>query len=299
MFSGFGTIKVNSPVKAVEHLRELTPLEYAMFEVNGAPRMFIDEHIHIGEDVSFADDQWNLWIGSIEGTIYKVSIQHLGTDGNSSEEVFQKARRILVREMGEHTEHPWLSERYLWKSNEGNVILERVKKGDYFGINLDITSSIVRTKCIERTGRNSTVPPVVLVLEGAIVTLQETASRMIFQKYCHEYGFDSAKLKTAKTIRLLFAEGIGESNSPQVDEMREELEKLLDDEAISEVLQMAYGAMSMLCLQKESRYYDPELKRTWKASEYGISIPSLAELGGSVEAAISTICDFTNGLDKP
>lgn len=143
---------LNQRMDGAPDLTEFDSEQYIMFEAAGMKRILKDEKIYNGHDINFLGSIWNTVIGATQGKIYKVSIQHISPDRNKSDVLFQKTLEYLKKEMGKHSEHPFLSKKYVWDSADGNVFLHHVHKFGVNSINLFLTSSSIREQMkIEHT----------------------------------------------------------------------------------------------------------------------------------------------------
>ncbi|MGO9531886.1 MAG: hypothetical protein ACLP3B_12010 [Syntrophobacteraceae bacterium] len=143
MITHIGDYYLEQPVGDIYGLKEYTDDEYIIFEMAGAPRVFKDEKIYHVKDVSFLGFNWDTIIGTTEGKIYKIAILFESYDKTHQNTVYKLALEYLSRTMGKHTHHSFLSHQYMWKSQQGNVICNKVSKGGYHCVNVFLTASFM------------------------------------------------------------------------------------------------------------------------------------------------------------
>lgn len=144
MIINLGNYYLKQPIDEAKNLVEFTSEEYANFAIAGIPRMLQNEKIYNAPDMNLFDEKWNLIIAVTNSLIYKISVQLFTNDKNLANSQFQKALDYLTETMGKHNDHSFLSKRYFWDSEDGNVILDKVNQSGFFGVNLFLTSSIIR-----------------------------------------------------------------------------------------------------------------------------------------------------------
>ena len=137
---------LNMPVRESYDLKEFGLDEYRMFESVGVKRIFKDEKIYHGKDISFQGVIWNTMIGATQGMIYKISIQNISTDKVESERMLKSAYDYLFKEMGKHNDYSSSDNRnrYVWDTTEGNVILDQACKSGVYAVQIFLTSSLIK-----------------------------------------------------------------------------------------------------------------------------------------------------------
>ena len=144
MIRKISTYSLKQPLDETENLVEFSEEEYAQFALSGVNRTLRDERFYNAPDIDFLEGTWNLVIGTTDNIIYKVSAQNFVDDKSLSDEIFKKTLKEIEKTMGKNTEHPFLSRKYIWDDNEGNVLLNQVNKMGFNAINFILTSSIIR-----------------------------------------------------------------------------------------------------------------------------------------------------------
>lgn len=134
---------LNMPVNEILDLKELSLEEYKLFESMGIARVFREEKIYHGKDISFLEVVWNVVVGTTVERVYKITVQNISAKREESDKTFKKAYEYLFKEMGKHSEHDLSSKRYFWSSPDGNVILNQQFKMGVYGVEILLTSSIL------------------------------------------------------------------------------------------------------------------------------------------------------------
>jgi len=135
---------LNQSVSEASDLKEYSLEEYQIFEMAGWIRVLEDEKIYYGKKLNFNGNLWNTIIGATHGKIYKISLQIIDTDKKHLENTFKSTLGYLIKEMGKYNEHTFLSKRYIWNTQDGYIIYERLSKFRQYCINIFITSSSIR-----------------------------------------------------------------------------------------------------------------------------------------------------------
>jgi hypothetical protein len=131
-------------IDEAKDLKEFTGEQYNLMEVAGAPRMLIDEKIYSGTDVLFAGFHWDTTIGATEGKIYKIALQTVSMEKDEINYIFNHTLKYLITQMGKYSQHHFLSKKYVWNTDDGNVWFDKVSKIGWHGVNLILTSSFIR-----------------------------------------------------------------------------------------------------------------------------------------------------------
>jgi len=92
-----------------------------------------------GHEVAFAGTMWATLISAVNGRVVRIAIQHMTSDRRESDSAFSKCLEYLLSELGKYQQHPFLSKKYRWEYQEGNVFLNRRKMFGFTGINLILT----------------------------------------------------------------------------------------------------------------------------------------------------------------
>jgi hypothetical protein len=138
------------------HLTEVSKSEY-----KALPKVFHGEKILRASDVTFLGHSWNILLGTTKGRVYKLSAQFISDDHNMVDRVYSEAINYCSKQYGSPSSGKnlpyFLGNLYetsgcteqevesvmMWKSSQGNVILDhRSLVGDHF-VNLQATSEAV------------------------------------------------------------------------------------------------------------------------------------------------------------
>ncbi|MCX5749034.1 MAG: hypothetical protein NTZ10_02140 [Candidatus Saganbacteria bacterium] len=145
MITKIDNYHLNQPVNEAPDLKEYTAEEYQMFEMAGYKRISENEKIFRGGIVKFAYIPWGeTTIGTIDNKIYKISLQLITQNEILAKEVFKTTLNYLIEQMDKYSEHPFLSNKYIWDAPEGNIIYEQINRFNQHCINIFITSSSIR-----------------------------------------------------------------------------------------------------------------------------------------------------------
>jgi len=143
MIKKIGDYYLNMPVQEMFGLRELSLEEYGMYEAVGIKRIFKDEKMYHGKGSYFAGAAWDTLLAATGGCVYKISLQHMAAQKDESDRILKSAYKYFFKEMGEHNEYDSSTNRYLWESSEGNVILNQASAMEMYGVQLFLTSSMI------------------------------------------------------------------------------------------------------------------------------------------------------------
>ena len=143
MISSIGPYTLGADIGGLQGLVELTSLEYLAM-----PKEFPGESIFKGPPVDFLGHTWEIWIGSIEGCVYKILAQRTSNDPIEVLTMLEYWKERL----GEPTTQKqqvrvnWMTT--IWSMEEGNVVLGYGGLGAWH-VNLALTSAIVvRSKSV-------------------------------------------------------------------------------------------------------------------------------------------------------
>lgn len=123
----------------IDGLRDLTPLSPDELALLGREVAFEGEEIWRAPDVLFMAIHWNTILGTVEGEIYKISIQWTGP----RHEVGTAYREIAVyctKSYGEWKRGAMA----LWVASDGNIVLDSANIGSEANLNLFVTSRKIR-----------------------------------------------------------------------------------------------------------------------------------------------------------
>ena len=145
MIKKIGDYFLTQDVDHARGLREFSEEEYFMAENYGMKRTLEDEKMFNGPVIEFASIPWETsTIGSTKGKIYKICLQLNSTNKRSAKQILNKVVTYINREIGRYNEHRILSNRYIWDTAEGNIILYRMSKLNIHSVNIFFTSNIIR-----------------------------------------------------------------------------------------------------------------------------------------------------------
>ena len=134
---------LNMPAGEVFGLKELNPVEYAMFEAAGVKMILPGEKMYHGRNILLAGAVWKTVLGTTGGRIYRIAAQTMTPEKDVSEKVFGAVYGSLSEEMGPGAGGP--AQRYLiWDTPEGNVILEMCRAEESFVVQICLTSSFIK-----------------------------------------------------------------------------------------------------------------------------------------------------------
>jgi len=129
MILNVGNYYLTQEIDNAQGLEEFSEEEYFMAEQAGMNRTLEDEKMFIGMCVEFASIPWETTtIASTKGKIYKICLQLACTSKNISKENIKTVVKYINKEIGRYNEHPFLSDKYIWDTVEGNIILFGVSK---------------------------------------------------------------------------------------------------------------------------------------------------------------------------
>jgi hypothetical protein len=145
MIKKVGKYFLTQKIDYAQGLKEFSEEEYFMAETFGMKRILEDEKMFNGISLEFASIPWETTtIGSTKGKIYKISLQLNSTSKKSAKEVLNTVVKFINKEIGRYNEHPFLSDKYIWDTAEGNIILHRTSKFNVHSVNIFFTSNIIR-----------------------------------------------------------------------------------------------------------------------------------------------------------
>jgi len=145
MIKEIGKYFLTQDINSAESLKEFTDEEYFMAENAGMKRMLEDEKMFNGDQVEFASIQWETTtIGSTKGKIYKICLQLNSASKRSAKETIKTVLDYINKEIGRYNEHPFLSDKYIWDTPDGNIILYRMSMFNINSVNIFFTSNIIR-----------------------------------------------------------------------------------------------------------------------------------------------------------
>jgi hypothetical protein len=149
MIKEIGSYFLAQEVDFAQGLKEFSEEEYSMAENVGMKRVLEDEKIFNGTSVEFASIPWETTtIGSTKGKIYKICLQLNSTSKKGAKEVLYITMKFINKEIGRYNEHPLFSDKYIWDTTEGNIILYRMCRFNIHSVNIFFTSNIIREQML-------------------------------------------------------------------------------------------------------------------------------------------------------
>ncbi|HXF41914.1 MAG TPA: hypothetical protein VN687_19515 [Blastocatellia bacterium] len=106
-------------------------------------RNFRGEQIHLGPAQRWLDHLWDLRLGSVRGTIYKVALEAKAADRDDAVEISTSVYSTLQERLGSPTQQG--DGIFLWDAADGNIVLQVANIGGDRRIMVFFTSSIART----------------------------------------------------------------------------------------------------------------------------------------------------------
>jgi len=145
MIKEIGNYFLTQEIDYAQGLKEFSEEEYFMAENFGMKPTLEDEKMFNGISVEFASIPWETTtISSTKGKIYKICLQLNSTSKKSAKKVLNTVVKFINKETGRYNEHPFLSDKYIWDTPEGNIILYRVSKFNIHSVNIFFTSNLIR-----------------------------------------------------------------------------------------------------------------------------------------------------------
>lgn len=144
MIKKLGIYNIGQKVNENDELKIFSKKDYHISKTFGMNLMFKDEDFYHGQPVFFASTFWDsTTIGAINGRIYKIAIQILGTKKNYSNKIMAEAINIINDYTGQFdiSKISFYKEKYVWDKKEGNVFLVNRKFFNKCYINLIVTSN--------------------------------------------------------------------------------------------------------------------------------------------------------------
>ncbi len=145
MIKKIGKYILTQEIDYSQGLKEFSEEQYFMAENFGMMRILEDEKMFNGISLEFASIAWETTtIASTKGKIYKICLQLNSTSKKSAKEVLNTVVKFINKEIGRYNEHPFLSDKYIWDTAEGNIILYSISKFNIHSVNIFFTSNIIR-----------------------------------------------------------------------------------------------------------------------------------------------------------
>jgi len=124
-------------------LREALPLqELSSAEYDVMSRQFVGEKIYHACPVEFLGRTWDLTLGAVSGTVYKIALFLEVWNKTEADEAAVGALTFCCEQLGKPAEQR--IGLFVWDTTDGNVILQTVEAQGEFAVNLFLTSRSVR-----------------------------------------------------------------------------------------------------------------------------------------------------------
>ena len=149
MIDKIGNYFLTQDVKTAQGLKEFSNEEYLAAETAGMKRTLEDEKMFNGNSVEFASIPWECTtIASTKGKIYKICLQLNSKSKSTSRKILKTVVQFINKEIGRYNEHTFLSDKYIWDTDKGNIILYRLSMFDIHSVNIFFTSNIIREQML-------------------------------------------------------------------------------------------------------------------------------------------------------
>ena len=150
MIKKIGNYFLTQEINSAQGLIEFSEEEYFMAENLEMKRILEDEKMFNGSSVEFASVPWeSTTIGSTKGRIYKICLQLNNASKKNAKKVLNTVVDFINKEIGRYNEHPFLSDKYIWDTTEGNIILYRMSRFNIHSVNIFFTSNIIREQMLK------------------------------------------------------------------------------------------------------------------------------------------------------
>ena len=150
MIKKIGNYFLTQEIDSAQGLIEFSEEEYFMAENLEMKRILEDEKMFNGSSVEFASIPWeSTTIGSTKGRIYKICLQLNNASKKNAKKVLNTVVDFINKEIGRYNEHPFLSDKYIWDTTEGNIILYRMSRFNIHSVNIFFTSNIIREQMLK------------------------------------------------------------------------------------------------------------------------------------------------------
>jgi hypothetical protein len=149
MIDKIGNYLLTQEVESAKGLKEFSDEEYLAAEIAGMKRTLEDEKMFNGNSVEFASILWEFTtIASTKGKIYKICLQLNSNSKSTARKVLKTVVQFVNNEIGRYNEHTFLSDKYIWDTDKGNVILYRMSRFNIHSVNIFFTSNIIREQML-------------------------------------------------------------------------------------------------------------------------------------------------------
>ena len=149
MIDKIGEYSLTQEIDSAQGLKEFSDEEYFAAETVGMRRILEDERMFYGNRMEFASISWEYTtIASTKGKIYKICLQIDSKSKKSARKILKIVMQFINKEIGRYNEHTFLSDRYIWDTDKGNIILYKMSRFNIHSVNIFFTSNLIREQMI-------------------------------------------------------------------------------------------------------------------------------------------------------
>ncbi len=149
MIDKIGDYFLTQEIDSAQGLKEFSDEEYLAAETAGMMRTLEDEKMFNGNSVEFASIPWEYTtIASTKGKIYKICLQLNSKNKSTARKVLKTVVQFVNKEIGRYNEHTFLSDKYIWDTDKGNIILYRMSMFNIHSVNIFFTSNLIREQML-------------------------------------------------------------------------------------------------------------------------------------------------------
>lgn len=149
MINKIGDYFLAQKIDSAEGLKEFSDEEYFTAEIAGMKRTLEDEKMFNGNGIEFASIPWkSTTIASTKGKIYKICLQLNTKNKNTAKKILKTVMQFINEKIGRYNEHRFLSDKYIWDTVEGNIILYRMSIFNIHSVNIFFTSNIIQKQMV-------------------------------------------------------------------------------------------------------------------------------------------------------
>ena len=149
MIDKIGDYFLTQEIDSAQDLKEFSDEEYFAAETAGIKRILEDEKLFNGNSVQFASIPWEFTtIASTKGKIYKICLQLSSKSKSTARKVLKTVVQFVNKEIGRYNEHTFLSDKYIWDTDKGNIILYRMSMFNIHSVNILFTSNLIREQML-------------------------------------------------------------------------------------------------------------------------------------------------------
>jgi|ERR1035437_2875417 hypothetical protein len=150
MIKKIGDYYLTKELSTSTGIKEYSENEYQMAELVGMKRVLEDEKFFNGPQIRFANVNWtNSVIGTTKGKIYKIVLENYTPNKAIAKKYIKLAVDFINIQIGKYDEHPFLADKYIWDTSEGNIIVLGRKEAGIFYTGVFFTSNIIREQMLD------------------------------------------------------------------------------------------------------------------------------------------------------